>query len=92
MAIFCYHINNNSFHGLQISNLNPKELLMHFIIVFLQLVNRSVKPNIRFLSKISKLSILLLAYMVLCQFHDTTLNIIKGNPKITVSRFLVMDP
>ena len=49
MAINCYYINNNSFHGLQISNLNTQELLMHFIIVFSQLFNRSVKPNIRFL-------------------------------------------
>ena len=29
MAINCYYINNNSFHGLQISNLNTQELLMH---------------------------------------------------------------
>ena len=28
MAINCYYINNNSFHGLQISNLNTQELLM----------------------------------------------------------------
>ena len=56
MAIKCYYINNNSFHGLQISNLNTQELLMHFIIVFSQLFNRSVKPNIRFLIKTSKLS------------------------------------
>ena len=45
MAINCYYINNNSFHGLQISNLNTQELLMHFIIVFSQLFNRSVKPE-----------------------------------------------
>ena len=45
MAINCYYINNNSFHGLQTSNLNTQELLMHFIIVFSQLFNRSVKPN-----------------------------------------------
>ena len=25
MAINCYYINNNSFHGLQISNLNTQE-------------------------------------------------------------------
>ena len=49
MSINCYYINNNSFHGLQISNLNTQELLMHFIVVFSQLFNRSVKPNIRFL-------------------------------------------
>ena len=65
MAINCYFINNNSFHGLQIPNLNTQELLMHFIIVFSQLFNRSVKPNICFLIKTSKLSILLIAYMVL---------------------------
>ena len=34
MAINCYYINNNSFHGLQISNLNTQELLMHFINAF----------------------------------------------------------
>ena len=61
MAINCYYINNNSFHGLQISNLNTQELLMYFIIVFSQLFNRSVKPNIRFLIKTSKLSILFIA-------------------------------
>ena len=65
IAINCYYINNNSFHGLQISNLNTKELLMHFIIVFSQLFNRSVKPNIRFLIKTSKLSIIFIAYLVL---------------------------
>ena len=65
MAINCYYINNNSFHGLQISNLNTQELLMHFIIVFSQLLNRSVKQNIRFIIKTSKLSILLTAYIVL---------------------------
>ena len=65
MAINCYYINNNSFHGLQISNFNTQELLMHFKIVFSQLFNRSVIPNIRFLIKTSKLSILLIAYIVL---------------------------
>ena len=63
MAINCYYIKNNSFHGIQISNLNTQELLMHFMIVFSQLFNRSVKPIIRFLIETSKLSILL-AYMV----------------------------
>ena len=38
---------------------------MHYIIVFSQLFNRSVKPNIHFLIETSKLSILLIAYMVL---------------------------
>ena len=55
MVINCYYINNNSFHGLKISNLNTHELLIHFTIVFSQLFNRSVKPNIRFLIKTSKL-------------------------------------
>ena len=68
MAINCYYINNNSFHGLQISDLNIQEFLMHFIIVFSLLFNRSVKPNIRFLIETSKLSILLIAYMVLALF------------------------
>ena len=43
MAINCHYINNNSFHVFEISNLNPQELLMHFIIVLSQLFNRSVK-------------------------------------------------
>ena len=89
MAMNCYYINNNSFHGLQILNLNTQELLMNFIIVFLQLFNCSVKPNIRFLIKTSKLSILFIAYMVLAllwwQFQYATIYIIKGNPKLTVS-------
>ena len=46
MAINCYYINNNSFHGLQISNLNTQELLMHIIIVFSQLFNRSVMKSV----------------------------------------------
>ena len=75
MAINCYYINNNSFHGLQISNLNTQELLMHFIIVFSQLFNCSVKPNIRFLIKTSKLSILLIAYMVLALLRDGNFSI-----------------
>ena len=60
MAINCYNINNSSFRGL-----STKELLMHFIIVFTQLFNRFVTLNIRFLVKTSKLSVLLIAYMVL---------------------------
>ena len=75
MAINCYYINNNSFHVLQLSNLNTKELLMHFIIVFLQLFDRSVKPNIRFLIKTSKLSILFIAYMVLVLLRDGNFSI-----------------
>ena len=98
MATNCYYINNNSFHGIQISNLNTQELLMHFVIVFSQLFNHSVKPNIRFLIKTSKLSIVLIAYIVrtctapLWQFQYMTIYIIKGNPKLTVSWFLVMGP
>ena len=60
MAINCYYINNSSFHGLQISNLNTQELLMHYIIVFSQLFNRTVESKISFLIKTSKLSILLI--------------------------------
>ena len=91
MAINCYNINNKSFHGLQISNLNTQELLMHFITIFSQLFNRSVKPNIRFLIKTSKLSILLIAYMVLALLRCGNFSIrrymyiLKGNPKLTVS-------
>ena len=90
MAINCYYINNNLFHGLQISNLNTQELLMHFIIVFSQLFNRSVKPNIRFLIKTSKLSILFYSIHGTCtapwwQFQFATIYIIKGNSKLTVS-------
>ena len=65
MAINCYYINNNSFHGIQTSNLNTQELLMHFTIVFSQFFNRSVIPDIRFLIKTLKLSIISTAYMVL---------------------------
>ena len=75
MAINCYYIENNSFHGLQISNLNTQELLMHFIIVFSQLFNRSVKPNIRFLIRTSKLAILLTAYMVLALLRGDNFSI-----------------
>ena len=85
MAINCYYINNNSFHGLQLSNLNTQELLMHFIIVFSQLCNLSVKPNIRFLNKTSKLSIHGTCTAPWWQFQYTTIYIIKGNPKLTVS-------
>ena len=48
---------------------------MHFIIVFSQLFNRSVKPNICFLIKTSKLSILLIAYMVLALFRGSNFSI-----------------
>ena len=69
MSIKCYYVNNNSFHGVQISNLNTQVLFMHFVIIFSQLFNSSVKPNIRFLIKTPKLSILLTAYMVLALFR-----------------------
>ena len=75
MAINCYYINNNSFHGLQISNLNTQELLMHFVIVFSQLCNRSYKPNIRFLIKTSNLSILLIACIVLALLRGSNFSI-----------------
>ena len=86
MAINCYYINHNSFHGLQISNLNTQELLMHFIIVFSQLFNRSVKPNIRFLIKTSKLSILLRAYMVLAH---TELALLRGG-NFSIRRYTLL--
>ena len=63
-------MNNTLFHALHISNLNTQELLMPFIIVFSQLFNRSVKLNIRFLIRTSKLSILLIGYMVLALLRD----------------------
>ena len=91
MTINCYYINNNSFHELQISNLNTQELLVHFIIVFSQLFNRSVKPNIRFLIK-TYLKAINIIYSIhgTCtapwwQFQYATIYIIKGNPKLTVS-------
>ena len=46
----------------KISNLNIQELLIHFIIVLALLFNCSIKPNMRFLTKTSKLSILLLQH------------------------------
>ena len=81
MAINCFYINNNPFHGCQISNLNTQELLLHYIIVFSQLFNRSVKPNIRFLIKTSKLSILLIAYMVLA---------LLGGGNFSIRRFTLL--
>ena len=49
------------------SNFNIQELLIHFIIVLSLLFNHSIKPNMRFLTKTSKLglSILLTTYIVL---------------------------
>ena len=46
------------FHILQISNFKIHELLMHFIIELSEIFNLSIKPNMRFLTEISKLSIL----------------------------------
>ena len=85
MAINCYYINNNSFHGLQISNPNTQELLVHFIIVFSQLFSRSVKPNIRFLIKNPKDINIINNIHGTCtdpwwQFQYTTIYIIKGTP------------
>ena len=68
-------INSKSFHGLQMSNLNIQELLIHFIIVLSLLFNRSIKPNMRFLTKTSKLSILLTTYIVLALLRDGNFNI-----------------
>ena len=58
-------IYSKSFHGLQMSNLNIQELEIHIIIVLSLLSNRSLKPNMHFLTKTSKLSILLTTYIVL---------------------------
>ena len=59
-------IHNNPFYILQISNFNIPELLMHFIFELSEILNPSIKLNIliRFLTKISKLSILFTAYMI----------------------------
>ena len=94
MAISCYYINNKSFHGLQISNLSTQEFLIYFIIVFSQLFNCSVKPNKCFLIKTSKLSILLIAYMVLALLCCGSFSIRRYTLlKATISlRFLVMGP
>ena len=70
-----YCINSKSFHGLQMSNLNIQELLIHFIIVLSLLFNRSIKPNMCFLTKTSKLSILLTTYIVLALLRDGNFNI-----------------
>ena len=60
---------------LLLSNLNIQELLIHFIIVLSLLFNRSIKPNMRFLTKTSKLSILLTTYIVLALLRDSNFNI-----------------
>ena len=57
------------------SNLNIQELLIHFIIVLSLLFNRSIKLNMRFLTKNSKLSILLTTYIVLVLLRDGNFNI-----------------
>ena len=56
-------VDNTLFHILQILNFNIHELLMHFIIELSEIVYLSIKPNIRFLTKISKMSILFTAYI-----------------------------
>ena len=70
-----YCINSKSLHGLQMSNLNIQELLIHFIIVLSLLFNSSIKPNMRFLTKTSKLSILLTTYIVLALLRDGNIKI-----------------
>ena len=70
-----YSINSKLFHGLQMSNLNIHELLIHVIIVLSLLFNRSIKPNMRFLTKTSKLSILLTTYIVLPLLRNGNFNI-----------------
>ena len=52
------------------SNLNIQKLIIHIIIVLSLLSNRSPKPNMRFLTKTSKLSILLTTYIVLALLRD----------------------
>ena len=52
------------------SNLNIQELVIHIIIVLSLLSNRSLKPNMRFLTKTSKLSILLTTCFVLALLRD----------------------
>ena len=52
------------------SNLNIQELLIHFIVVLSLLFNCAIKPNMRFLTKTSKLSILLTTYIVLALLRD----------------------
>ena len=75
----CVYTSNNPFHILQISNFNIHELLMHFMIELLEIFNLSIKPNIRFLTKISKLSILFTAYMVLETSKCTLFGLRVGN-------------
>ena len=58
MIVKHHCVYNSLFHILQISNFNIHELLMHFIIELSEIFNLSIKPNMRFLTKISKLSIL----------------------------------
>ena len=47
---------------------------MHFIIELSEILNFSIKLNIRFLIKLSKLSILFTAYMVL-ELKNATINV-----------------
>ena len=53
MLVKHHCVYNNSFHILQISHFNIHELLIHFIIELSEIFNLSLKPNMRFLSKIS---------------------------------------
>ena len=57
------------------SNLNIQELLIHVIILMSLLFNRSIKPNMRFLTKTSKLLILLTTYIVLALLRDGNFSI-----------------
>ena len=75
MIVKHHCVYNNSFHTLQISNFNIHELLMHFIIELSEIFNLSIKSNIRFLTKVSKLPILFTADMVLALLR-------KGNLRI----------
>ena len=66
---------SKSFHGLQMSNLNIQELVIYFIILLSLLFNRSTKPNISFITKTYKLSILLTAHIVFALLRDGNFSI-----------------
>ena len=71
MIVKHYGVYNNSYHIglLQIANFNIHESLMHFLIELSEIFNLSIKPNIRFLTKISKLSILFTALSYISYQH-----------------------
>ena len=60
-----YYLYNSLIHELHISNFIFHELSMQLIIELLLTFNRSKKPTSRFLTKISKISMLLTAFCVL---------------------------